>query len=92
MISPYVAPAINKPLEAQHDNVVNLICSYYGVTFSQINVRNRKHEYVIPRQVIMLFLMHYCYVKSREASDLFNLDRSTASHAKKNHWTIVSNE
>ncbi len=82
IISPYLAPAFHKQTSSC-DNVINIICSYYGVTFEEINVRLRKQEYVLPRQVIMIFLMHYCKLSTHEASRYFNRDHSTASHSKK---------
>lgn len=37
----------------------NIICEYYGVTFSIISVHNRKREIVLKRQVLQYFLQIY---------------------------------
>jgi len=81
---------INRPSnEAKATIIIEIICNYFGVQFSDINTESRFRYKVIIRQYIMVFVLQKTNLTLKEVGQLFNrktgkgYDHSTVSHAKK---------
>jgi len=65
------------------DKIINAVLRHYGVRWSDLLVRSRKYNVVVPRQIIMHLLHEWLGMGCAEIAALFNQDHTTALHSFK---------
>ena len=63
--------------------IISTVCEYYNISEEVLKSGTRKRPYAYARQICMYFLMVHENYGTTEAGSVFNLDHSTASHARK---------
>jgi len=70
----------NKPLTI--DDILDKVCTHYGVTQQQVMSRSRKRDYVVVRQISMYLAQKYTKMPASRIGQLIGgRDHSTVIHS-----------
>ena len=66
-----------------YDEIIEIVCRYYGHTYDQVNQKNRKKELVMTRHICMFMGSTYTKLSEVNIGKKFNKDRTTVIHSCK---------
>lgn len=81
-MNPYYTPGILKP-HNRPDQIISAVCNVFDSSFEKINVRSRKRNLVIQRQIIMALANKLAGRTLHESGLLFRRDHATVIYAIK---------
>lgn len=67
-------------LAKRQDSVIRAVCQHYGITLGEMQVRCRKRQIVVPRQVAMYLLNKMLGIGCADVARVFKLHHTTAIH------------
>jgi hypothetical protein len=65
------------------EDVVNAVCTYYGMTYQRITEQDRKTEVKIPRMLGMIAVYYQCGYSLTATGHIFKRHHATVLHAQK---------
>lgn len=71
---------------------IKTICEHFDMSLVGLQIKCKKREVVIPRQVIMYFLTEYTDMTYKQISAIFNQDHTTAIHSKNTIRDLISTD
>lgn len=72
--------------------IIKTVCDHFEISLEAIQVKCRKRELVLPRQVIMYFLTEYTDMTYKQIADIFSQDHTSAIHSKDTIKDIMSTD
>ena len=63
--------------KSRTQDVINIICDYFGIDIRQFNSKSRKSEIVLARHLAIYFLRYEIGMTFREISEVINKEVST---------------
>jgi chromosomal replication initiation ATPase DnaA len=69
-------------MKDKSNEIINVVCSYFGITGEQIRANTRKGYIVLARQMAMYLIYENCRLMTHEnIGDIFYRDRGCVYHA-----------
>lgn len=72
---------VGRNLNKKENIVIQTICNFYNISFSDLKGRNRKREIAEARHVTMYALTQWFNLSNYFAGDLLDRDHNTARHS-----------
>lgn len=83
----YIAPGLPKKellkyTKCKADKIIDLICTFYKVTFDDIKSKSRKRNVVMARQLICYFIYEHTKLTLHKVAEMINRNHSTIIYSK----------
>ena len=73
-------------------NIIKEVAKYYELVDLEKNIKNRKRELVLGRQVSMYFILKFCKMSLSATGKLFEKDHATVLHSRKTIENLLFTE
>lgn len=69
-------------MTSDYEYIIQVVCDWYGITRREIELKTRRREIVMPRQIAMYLLYKYTRLSLQKIGTLFlGKDHTTALHS-----------
>jgi len=87
MILYWLIPGLTKrpkelsDIKQRRDRIIEIVCNHYNTGYGRLQLKLRKREVVLPRQVLMYMLKKNTSMTLKQIGYLFQKDHTTVIHA-----------
>lgn len=72
---------VGRNLNKKENIVIQTICNFYNISFSDLKGRNQKRNIAEARHVVLFALTQFCNLSHKYAASMLDRDHSTSVHS-----------